>query len=292
MFEGQVNWTDQAQVTGQRALPELFAGGDEIETAFSLVFESMLGPSDDLFSDSGASNNRLDASADDVFSEMRNFRVQQGATSFGAPFGAYTLTARNSTNETAPGFSAAPIYGSSMDRLMYKANGTQVGAVQSQAPGVGVPGAYNRVQPGEDSGLASGLVGNDATHSNLNGTFNKSQLSDWMDAHALSRSSHHCAMYCRLGMEAAGLNTGDRPQSGDAGDYGPFLMRHGAQTVPPDSYSPQVGEVVVFKKTDQHPNGHIEMYDGQHWVSDFMQHGFSPYRDAASTPPFTIYRLS
>ena len=121
---------------------------------------------------------------------------------------------------------------------------------------------------------------------------NKGQLVAWMDAHALTRSSHHCAMYCRLGMEAAGLSTQDRPRSGDAGDYGPFLLRHGAQVVARDSYTPQVGDTAVFDKTAQHPNGHIEMYDGQRWVSDFMQHSFSPYRDAASTPPFTIYRLS
>jgi hypothetical protein len=120
----------------------------------------------------------------------------------------------------------------------------------------------------------------------------KNRLADWMDAHALTRSSHHCAMYCRLGMEAAGLGTQDRPRSGDAGDYGPFLLRHGAQVVAPESYTPQVGDTVVFDKTAQHPSGHIEMYDGRQWVSDFMQRSFSPYRDAGSTPPFTIYRLA
>jgi hypothetical protein len=35
-----------------------------------------------------------------------------------------------------------------------------------------------------------------------------------------------------------------------------------------------------------------ELGDGHHWVSDFMQHSFSPYRDAASVPSFTIYRLT
>jgi hypothetical protein len=120
----------------------------------------------------------------------------------------------------------------------------------------------------------------------------KSELAAWMDAHALTRSSQHCAMYCRLGLEAAGLSTQDRPRSGNAGDYGPFLLRHGAQVVAKDSYVPQVGDTVVFDKTAQHRYGHIEMYDGQRWVSDFMQHSFSPYRDAASTPPFTIYRLT
>jgi hypothetical protein len=34
------------------------------------------------------------------------------------------------------------------------------------------------------------------------------------------------------------------------------------------------------------------MYDGNHWVSDFMQHSISPYHDASTTPPFTIYRLA
>jgi hypothetical protein len=124
------------------------------------------------------------------------------------------------------------------------------------------------------------------------GAINKDELSKWMDAHALTRSSHHCAMYCRMGMEAAGLNTADRPATGDAGDYGPFLLRHGAQIVPKESYSPRVGDVVIFSKTSEHPSGHIEMYDGQRWVSDFKQQSLSPYRDVTSAPPYTIYRLS
>jgi hypothetical protein len=130
------------------------------------------------------------------------------------------------------------------------------------------------------------------TAPNLAVGLNRAKLANWMDAHALAYSSHHCAMFCRLGMEAAGMNTADRPLSGDAADYGPFLLRHGAHVVPSSSYTPQVGDTVIFDKIAEHPNGHIEMYDGHHWVSDFMQHSFSPYRDAASTPSFTIYRLT
>ena len=130
------------------------------------------------------------------------------------------------------------------------------------------------------------------TAPNLAAGLNREKLASWMDAHALAYSSHHCALFCRLGMEAAGMSTADRPLSGDAADYGPFLLRHGAHVVPLNSYTPQVGDTVIFDKTAQHPNGHMEMYDGHHWVSDFMQHSFSPYRDAASTPSFTIYRLT
>jgi hypothetical protein len=118
------------------------------------------------------------------------------------------------------------------------------------------------------------------------------RLADWLDAHALDHSSSRCAMFCRQGLEAAGVDTKDRPHSGDAGDYGPFLLRHGAHIVPLDGYTPRAGDTVVFDKTELHPHGHIEMYDGRQWVSDFTQHSFSPYRDPAGTPPFTIYRLS
>jgi hypothetical protein len=120
----------------------------------------------------------------------------------------------------------------------------------------------------------------------------REQLAGWMDAHALARSSHRCALFFRQGMEAAGLSTADRPSSGDAADYGPFLLRHGARVVPRDGYAPQIGDTVVFDRTAQHPFGHIETYDGDHWVSDFSQHRFSPYSDAANTPPFTIYRIT
>jgi hypothetical protein len=198
---------------------------------------------------------------------------------------------RDAATEIALAFPGALNYGASKGQFIFKSGDARVDGVSTQGAGLQPTAMNTKVQQDGYPGSASGLDGNVAAPPNFGGGFDKSQLSIWMDAHALSRSSHHCAMYCRLGMEAAGLNTGDRPQSGDAGDYGPFLLRHGAQTVSPDSYVPQVGDVVVFNKTDQHVNGHIEMYDGQHWVSDFLQHSFSPYRDAASTPPYTIYRL-
>jgi hypothetical protein len=69
-------------------------------------------------------------------------------------------------------------------------------------------------------------------------------------------------------------------------------LRHGAQTVSPNSYVPKVGDVVVFDKTSEHPFGHIQTYDGHHWVSDFVQHGMSPYSNANTTPPYTIYRFA
>lgn len=118
------------------------------------------------------------------------------------------------------------------------------------------------------------------------------RLISWLDAHAHLHSSHRCAASVRQAMEAAGIPTADRPVSGDAGDYGPFLLRHGAQVISAQSWQPQAGDIAVFDRTGDHPAGHIQVFDGQHWVSDFVQHGFSPYLDQASTPPVTVYRLS
>ncbi|MGA2538510.1 MAG: hypothetical protein ABSF53_21050 [Terracidiphilus sp.] len=118
------------------------------------------------------------------------------------------------------------------------------------------------------------------------------RLISWLDSHARLHSTHYCAASVRQAMEAAGIPTADRPPSGDAGDYGPFLLRHGAQVVPQESYDPNAGDVAVFERSEDHPAGHIQVFDGHHWVSDFVQRTFSPYRDRESTPPVTIYRLS
>jgi hypothetical protein len=110
-----------------------------------------------------------------------------------------------------------------------------------------------------------------------------------MDRNALPQSKGICATNSRLGLEAGGLDTTGHPV--DAKDYGPFLVTHGAAAVPSDNYAPQAGDIAVFDGTDQHKYGHIQVFDGNQWVSDFKQRGYSPYRDKSSTPPSTVYRF-
>jgi hypothetical protein len=277
MFTAQLNWTDPSDLASQLVGRGNVAPGDDSEAAFALLYTEALGlatgqcpataasvddeggllATEDYggpHSPSKPKAGEADATAEETWKGLLlgyNHFIAMGS-------GAQTRQSDGRDPEPEP-----PRYSSSMGRLT-----SQNRAVQ--------------VEPAPDTRLAP---------ANSAPVLHKTELAEWMDAHALTRSSHHCAMYCRLGMEAAGLSTQDRPRSGDAADYGPFLLRHGAQVQPPDSYTPQVGDTVVFDKTTQHPYGHIEMYDGRRWVSDFMQHSFSPYRDVASTPPFTIYRL-
>jgi hypothetical protein len=279
MITGPLDFTGLSNAAGQRALEGGFANAQASEANFAQMFEQALSIEDQQCSDPGASGDGLDADFDSglqVAYDSGGLHVLDGSAGF-----------PQSVMDAGMGNPGAQYYGSSMARLITQ-GGVGQGGVGRSGPASVNAGAWLSGSPVP----ASACEGNLASSPDSACSLNKSKLSEWMDSHALSRSSHHCAMYCRMGLEAAGLNTADRPQSGDAGDYGPFLLRHGAQIVPPESYVPQVGDVVVFDKTDQHPYGHIEMYDGSHWVSDFMQHSISPYRDAGTTPPFTIYRLA
>lgn len=165
----------------------------------------------------------------------------------------------------------------------------QLAAIRMEQGRVAMPGALASDTPAFSHGnaVASPLTQGAQQAESPSGIH---RLISWLDAHAHLHSTHHCAASVRRAMEAAGMSTADRP--GDAGDYGPFLMRHGAQVIPPESYEPKAGDIAVFDKTEDHPAGHVQIYDGHQWVSDFMQHGFSPYRDQETTPGVTVYRLS
>ena len=69
-------------------------------------------------------------------------------------------------------------------------------------------------------------------------------------------------------MESLGIPTNGRPTYG--GDYGPYLLSTGWQKLTPGS-KPQVGDVCVTKGQGSNKEGHISMYNGHQWVSDYLQ---------------------
>lgn len=105
-------------------------------------------------------------------------------------------------------------------------------------------------------------------------------------------STGQCARHVRLALSAGGFDVRDRPTS--ACDYGPFLLGLGWRKLPDTGTQKPLrpGDVVVLPALDNAPHGHVAMYDGEHWISDFRQRDI--YAGPAwrlSRSPLALYRF-
>ena len=105
-------------------------------------------------------------------------------------------------------------------------------------------------------------------------------------------SIRRCGEYVHNAIDAGGitLNTTYNPHGESASGYGPILRHAGFRTVAPGE-EPERGDVVVFQSVNGHPDGHVAMFDGRTWISDFRQHDIyagSGYRDIRA--PYVLYR--
>jgi type VI secretion system secreted protein VgrG len=114
----------------------------------------------------------------------------------------------------------------------------------------------------------------------------------YLDDNKASGPTSHCARYVRLALQAGGINTAGAPVP--AKDYGPFLLSQGFQAVVfKEDDDPTVGDVVVIQPyKGGSVYGHVAMYNGDSWVSDFEQTDIwsgPGYRKAK--PSFQVYRF-
>ncbi len=113
-------------------------------------------------------------------------------------------------------------------------------------------------------------------------------------SNAEPNSVARCGKYVRLAIRAGGIDTKDRPGSTyHAKAYKDYLPKKGFSIVSTDNYLK--GDIAVFEafqgERKYHESGHIQMYTGSQWVSDFKQKSFwagSDYRKAK--PNYVILR--
>lgn len=109
-----------------------------------------------------------------------------------------------------------------------------------------------------------------------------------LDSHAAVKSAGSCAMFVRQAILAGGVNVAHAHY---AKDYGSALVASGfVQVLAPSAY--QAGDIAIIQPVKGHPAGHMAMYDGQQWVSDFKQRrGLYPGEEyRRERPAFRIYR--
>ncbi|SUI01810.1 Uncharacterised protein [Salmonella enterica subsp. indica] len=111
---------------------------------------------------------------------------------------------------------------------------------------------------------------------------------NYVKTHAGSHSQGWCAEFTRKAIRAGGITLGHTWHSTD---YGPMLRRAGFTAI--GAYeTPREGDVIIIQPyAGGNPIGHMAIYDGAEWYSDFKQRDIwaGPGYQAAR-PSYTIYR--
>jgi len=132
-------------------------------------------------------------------------------------------------------------------------------ALNGEKPGAGMPGA---------------------------GAWDLEKAGRHLESHAQPKAAGACARYVREAIEAGGPSLN---RTNSAKDHGPSLTAVGFELSGTSLYLR--GDVVIMQNFADHPHGHMPMYTGSKWISDFVQIDFWPgpaYR--TSKPTFKIYR--
>lgn len=103
--------------------------------------------------------------------------------------------------------------------------------------------------------------------------FNPGNAITTLHSNASPRPTGYCARAVRKAISAGlGIDTTAVTGSiGSAADYSGELGKLGFAPLNWNRYSPKVGDVLVEPRLPGHPHGHIAMFDGSRWVSDFPQ---------------------
>lgn len=80
----------------------------------------------------------------------------------------------------------------------------------------------------------------------------------------------YCALHVQRALEAGGIDGKGHPEK--AGAYGAYLKNRGFVGLTAEGYKPQKGDIVVVQPgAGVGKDGHIAMYDGSRWISDFRE---------------------
>ena len=123
--------------------------------------------------------------------------------------------------------------------------------------------------------------------------FNTDEFTKHLRQHAAGHSVHRCARYVRLALEAGGADT--KGYQVPAKTYGPIMLQNGFHEITveaPETFLFLKGDVVVIQNyPGGDDNGHIAAFDGNNWISDFVQHGFWPGTGyAKARPSYAVFR--
>lgn len=136
--------------------------------------------------------------------------------------------------------------------------------------------------PGDASNQTSNREPVVAKYVSPDGKWNIDRAISWINSNSLNNSVGSCAKYVRMAIEAGGMSTVGRPVA--ACNYTAFLPSKGFKHIATlsnkqeqnqfSSNKAQKGDIAVMSHGKY---GHICMWNGNQWISDFKQNNMWPY---------------
>jgi hypothetical protein len=118
--------------------------------------------------------------------------------------------------------------------------------------------------------------------------YNNDKVADYITKNAAPKSRTMCAGYVIIAMWHGRCPIGLIP----AYAYNKTLPQIGFEEIPLKGYKPKKGDISVVPSNSKHPFGHIAVYNGKQWVSDFKQHHILPSRAYKANGKYQIFRAT
>ncbi|MBR2237543.1 MAG: CHAP domain-containing protein [Prevotella sp.] len=110
---------------------------------------------------------------------------------------------------------------------------------------------------------------------------------DYITNHAEEHSRRMCAGYVVMAMWHGRCPIG--PVVLPAYAYSKILPQIGFEEVPAEGYNPRKGDISVLPQNSRHVFGHIAVYDGKQWVSDFKQKSLFPSKAYQENGKYQVF---
>lgn len=118
--------------------------------------------------------------------------------------------------------------------------------------------------------------------------YNNDKVVDYATTHAEKDSRTMCAGYVIKAMWHGGCPIGLIP----AYAYNKTLPQMGFKEIAVKGYKPKKGDISVVPSNSNHPFGHIAIYNGRKWESDFEQNHILPSKVYKANGKYQIFRAT
>ena len=144
----------------------------------------------------------------------------------------------------------------------------------SMTAGTGGGWDMSGLQLADAEDIRATIIGQDITDNLKLGDWFVGRSIKYLAGNASKKSTGYCARHVRLALKAGGINDSGHPAA--ATDYLHYLPKRGFARIPNGSQL-QPGDICIQPAGGPHIYGHICMFTGRAWVSDFIQKNMIVY---------------